>query len=73
MDHLRLGGSWTEGKEMKFVESRNQLKREGEEIDLVANIDQLSYTSAQQNPQGVLELPFYLVSTSMPLRSRVNS
>lgn len=58
---------------MKLVEGRNQSKREGEEVDLVANIDQVSYTSAQQNPQGVLELPFYLVSTSMPLQSRANS
>lgn len=73
MQHLRLGGSWREGKETELVEGRNQSKREDEEIDLVVNIDQVSYTSAQQNPQGVLELPFYLVSTSMPLQSRANS
>jgi hypothetical protein len=73
VEHLRLEGSWREGKEMELVEGRNQSKREGEEIDFVANIDQFSYISAQQNPQGVLELPFSLVSTSMPLQSCANS
>lgn len=48
---------------MELVEGRKQSKREGEKtVELVAHIDQLSYTSAQQNPQGVLELPFYLAA-----------
>lgn len=42
---------------MGFAEGRNQSKQEGAEIGLGAHIDQFSCTSAQQNPQGGLELP----------------
>jgi hypothetical protein len=43
---------------MELVEDRNQ----SPELDFVAHIDVVfPYTSAQQNPRGVLELPFYLL------------
>jgi hypothetical protein len=42
VEHLRWGGSWREGKKMELVEGRNQLKQEGEEIELVAHIEHFS-------------------------------